>query len=47
MKMMRESQFSNRKEDKGHISSLFSRSDGSEKKMHSLCVTIFLTTVTL
>ena len=28
------------------ISSLFSRSDGSEKKLHSLCVTIFLTTVT-
>ena len=28
------------------ISSPFSRSDGSEKKLHSLCVTIFLTTVT-
>ena len=28
------------------ISLLFSRSDGSEKKLHSLCVTIFLTTVT-
>ena len=29
-----------------HISSLFSRSDGSEKKLHSLWVTIFLATVT-
>ena len=28
------------------IPSLFSRSDGREKKLHSLCVTIFLTTVT-
>ena len=30
----------------GINSSLFSRSDGSEQKLYSLCVTIFLTTVT-